>query len=261
MLTDLRDHQRSIAELDEMIDLHGICGLGLDLNPDEADRQTGRGIVDHEEASLALIDHARERGLRAITMYMVGPVLDQVTRAGLTRVVVTFPDMAFDIVRAGATALEEPASVLEHPNLYINLAGASSLLATEPRRFAEALGPLLREGDSGRGIAHRILWGTGVTGVHPRLLVELFWRFQMPDDLVQAHGYPEVTDQMKKDILAGNFARKSSLDLEAAMAAIPDDPMRQAQLAGDFARPWSKVPVRAGAVHVPSAAHTGELQA
>jgi hypothetical protein len=83
----------------------------------------------------------------------------------------------------------------------------------------------------------------------------------MPDDLVQDHGYPEVTDQMKKDILAGNFARKISLDLEAAMAAIPDDPMRQATLAGDFARPWSKVPVRAAAVGRARAAHDAELHA
>jgi len=64
----------------------------------------------------------------------------------------------------------------------------------------------------------------------------------MPADLIEGYGYHEVTEEQKRNILAGNFARKHGLDLDSLIKAIPDDDYKRRQQAGDLAAPWSAIP-------------------
>jgi hypothetical protein len=64
----------------------------------------------------------------------------------------------------------------------------------------------------------------------------------MPADLMEGYGYHEVTEEQKRNILAGNFSRKHGLDLNGMVKAIPDDDYKRRQQSGDLAAPWSGIP-------------------
>jgi hypothetical protein len=153
-----------------------------------------------------------------------------------------FPDMDFEIVHAGWGFMEDTVILAQRKNVWLNLEGVASLLGTAPRRFAEILGKFLHRGGSEPNAENRILWATGTLAVHPLPLQQLFWDFQMPEDLMEGYGYKQITEEQKRNILAGNFARKHGLDLNKAIEAIPDDEYKQRQQSGDLAAPWTGIP-------------------
>jgi uncharacterized protein len=92
----------------------------------------------------------------------------------------------------------------------INLEGTSVFLGRSRRRFAEVLGSFLSF-----GAGQRVMWATGAMAVHPRPLLDAFWELEMPRDLVENYGMPELTPDIKRAILGENHARILGLDLEA----------------------------------------------
>ena len=50
---------------------------------------------------------------------------------------------------------------------------------------------------------------------HPRWALEAFWNFEIPQDLVDGYGYPQLTEQAKRKILGENLARLHGIDVEA----------------------------------------------
>ena len=44
--------------------------------------------------------------------------------------------------------------------------------------------------------------------------------FELPTDIVEDYGYPPLTEQAKRKILAGNLARLHGIDLEAKAAEL-----------------------------------------
>jgi hypothetical protein len=106
------------------------------------------------------------------------------------------------------------------------------MLTRQPRAFARILGELMVYAGH-----ERIYWGTGATVFHPRPLLEAFQAFEMPPDLVEGYGYPDLTPAVKADILGGNYARSHGLDLAALADAIADDEIARARADG-LAAPW-----------------------
>ena len=52
----------------------------------------------------------------------------------------------------------------------------------------------------------------GASVVPEETILEAFARFEMPDDLIEGWGFPEVTEQTKRKILGGNIARLHGFD-------------------------------------------------
>jgi hypothetical protein len=50
---------------------------------------------------------------------------------------------------------------------------------------------------------------------HPQWALEAFWNFELPRDIVEERGYPQLTDQAKRKILGENLARLHGIDVEA----------------------------------------------
>jgi hypothetical protein len=65
--------------------------------------------------------------------------------------------------------------------------------------------------------------------------------YEIPEAMVAGYGYPQLTREIKAKILGANFARMHGIDLEAQVAALPDDELRRAQREG-MAEPWSRRP-------------------
>jgi len=115
---------------------------------------------------------------------------------------------------------------------------------SRPEKRRETARGVVQSSEAGgfpAGAEDRLLWGTGFSAVHPRPLIELFWDFEMPADLVEGYRYPELTKEMKKKILGGNFARKMGTTVEELKNGLPDDEIAKVKAAG-LRPPWDKIP-------------------
>jgi len=144
-----------------------------------------------------------------------------------------FPGLTFEIVHGGIAYLEETAWQLQRfPNVTVNLENtAAFLLSRQPRQFAHMLGTLLFWGG-----ADRIFWSSGTTARHPQPYLEMFWDFEIPEDLQEKYGYPALTREIKEDILGRNHARVLGWDVAALQTKLAGD---EFGLHKQLAEPWS----------------------
>jgi predicted TIM-barrel fold metal-dependent hydrolase len=101
-------------------------------------------------------------------------------------------------------------------NLYAELGGAWSRVMTSPVEAAHLIGKLVKYLGP-----DNVLWGTDCiwTG-SPQAQIEAFWTFQIGADLQERHGYPALTDELKRKILGLNAARVYKVDVNATRCAI-----------------------------------------
>jgi predicted TIM-barrel fold metal-dependent hydrolase len=196
--------------------------------------------LDGEDFATPLLEAARDLGIRNVAIHKalwLPPAPREAFRVEDLEIPLgRFPEINFHIVHAGMAFVEETAALLrDHPNLYATLESTFGYLNVRPRQFADALGRLLQAAGS-----ERLLFGSGTNLMHPRPLLEAFERFQIPADLVAAHGYPELTDEDRANILGANLLRLHDLDSDLVRARIADDEYAAARAHGDAA-PWSGV--------------------
>lgn len=193
--------------------------------------------LDDPEFGYPFIQKALDLGFKVIATHKAipfGPV-----RSGpygvqdIPEACQVFPQMNFEVVHTGFAFVEDTAFLGGIPNCWFNLEASVSLIYNAPRRFAEFLGAFLS-----MGAADRIIFGSGCTLCHPWPLIEKFLEFEMPRDLVEGWGYPEMSDALRAGILGGNFLRLHGIDPDAFKASIADDKWSARQAAGLDA-PWS----------------------
>jgi hypothetical protein len=63
--------------------------------------------------------------------------------------------------------------------------------------------------------------------------------FQMPQDLIDGLGYPEVTDAMKRKFLGENFFRLHGRDVSQYMDKVKSDPWSVRQATESGGEMWS----------------------
>ena len=65
-----------------------------------------------------------------------------------------------------------------------------------------------------------VLWGTdSLLWGNPQWQIEAFRKFQIPDELVEGHGYPKITPEIRRKVFGENAARLWDIDKTAAMSA------------------------------------------
>ncbi len=234
---------RTIDEIDQWVDEMGI--VGVKFFPHEYDPATGAGhdvMFDDKEMIFPILDHARSRGIKVIGIHKaMGSRVRAFGLSDLDDTVAAFPDLNFEIVHAGMAFVEDTLRVGLRKNVFLNLESTSGLLSVAPRRFAEVLGQFLVPISEHPNAVDRVIWASGATIRHPQPLLELFWDFEMPEDLMRDYGYPEVTREMKRKMLGENWARMHGVDLRELMAALPDDELARQKASGELVRPWAAV--------------------
>ncbi len=108
----------------------------------------------------------------------------------------------------------------ELANVYAELGTVFAFsVVTHPEITGHLLGQLL----DGFGEEH-ILWGTDcIWWGSPQWIIEAFRRFQIPENLRDKFGYPELTAQAREKIFGLNGARLYDIDVAAQRKAIPTD--------------------------------------
>jgi uncharacterized protein len=109
-------------------------------------------------------------------------------------------------------------------NIYFELGGTFNILSTyAPRICMHMLAQMVQVAG-----ADHIIWGTdSIWNGSPQKQIEMMRRLKIADDLIEKFKYPQLTPEMKDQILGLNAARLLGVDPKAARNAIKADKLSQ----------------------------------
>ncbi|MBL7208473.1 MAG: amidohydrolase [Dehalococcoidia bacterium] len=98
---------------------------------------------------------------------------------------------------------------MAHPNVYPCLSLLVPWALSAPGKFAHIIGEALRWVGP-----DKIIWGTDYAGfgAQVRAAVQGFREFQIPEDMRERYGYPEITDEDRRKIFGENLARLMGIE-------------------------------------------------
>ena len=80
--------------------------------------------------------------------------------------------------------------------------------------------------------ADHVLWGTdSIWYGSPQWQIEAMRRLQIPDELIEKHGYAQLTPGVKEQIFGLNAARVFNVDATAKRNEMPKDYLSQMKMA------------------------------
>jgi len=176
--------------------------------------------MDDPQVAFPVFEKAQELGVNLIGVHKGVPLGPQPIEATQTwdmdGAAANFPDINFVIFHVGLPFIDEVCwQLIRHPNLYASIAATINFVVRAPRQFAETLGKLLFWcGED------KIIYGSEAPIWQPQWALEAFWNFQLPQDLVEGYGYPQLTEQAKRKILGENLLRLHGLDVEETRARL-----------------------------------------
>jgi predicted TIM-barrel fold metal-dependent hydrolase len=181
--------------------------------------------MDDEKNTYPLFETLRHHGVKNVCVHkgLSGIFIEEYCHtADLARAAADFPDLnfiAFHSAFPWEAELAGQAKAATVKNLYAELGSLARLMMTDPARYAVLIGNLL----DGFGPDH-ILWGTDTPVIGPpRWQIEAFQTFTIPDSLLDQHGYPQLTPEVKDKIFGRNAARLFGIDIAAARQAVESD--------------------------------------
>lgn len=189
---------------------------GLKLYTFDSTPQKGWWFDDVDRA-YPMWEKARSLGMKNIGCHKGIPFGQFMARYShvedFDRVCDDFPDMNFIAFHSAWPYHEELAGIKMfkpgRTNLYSELGSTfAATVTSRPIDCAHILGTLIR--DLGEDY---VLWGSdSLLWGNPQWQIDAFRRFQIPDELIEGHGYPQLTDEIKAKILGRNAARLWELD-------------------------------------------------
>jgi hypothetical protein len=228
----------------------------------------GRGFaLDDPAIGVPVVEKAKELGVRVICAHKGLPLLEfDAANNGprdLVAMAARYPDLQF-VVYHGAYELQtregpyDPApgrrgidslvraldqyGVAPNANVWAELGTTWRELLDSPTQAAHALGKLLS-----RVGVDRVLWGTDAIwygSPQPQLMA--FRAFQISEELQARHGYPALTDEVKRKVLGLNAASLFGVDPDADRCAIDGVDLADARaehrrlvIEGALPAPWT----------------------
>src|SRR5262244_3300618 len=176
--------------------------------------------MDDPRVAFPVFEKAQELGVNLIGVHKgvpLGPQPIEHTRTfDMDGAAANFPDLNFVIFHVGLPWLDEVLwQIVRFPNLYASIAATVNFIARQPRVFAETLGKMMWWcGED------KIIYGGESPIWHPQWALEAFWNFELPRDIVEERGYPQLTGQAKRKILGENLARLHGIDVDAKKAEL-----------------------------------------
>jgi uncharacterized protein len=174
--------------------------------------------MDDPQIAFPVFEKAQELGVNLIAVHKgvpLGPQRIEHTQTwDMDGAAEKFPDINFIIYHVGLPFLDETCwQLIRFPNLYASIAATLNFIGRAPRQFAEVIGKLLFWcGED------KIIYGSEAPIWQPQWALQRFWDFELPQDLVEGFGYPQLTEQAKRKILGENLLRLHGMDVEATRA-------------------------------------------
>ena len=106
-------------------------------------------------------------------------------------------------------------------NVYAELGSTWRFVMRDPTTAAHLLGKLLRHVGQ-----DNVLWGTdSIWYGSPQDQIQAFRSFQIAPELIEAHGYPELTPELKAKVFGLNGARVYGVDVPEQKQKTEVDPI------------------------------------
>jgi uncharacterized protein len=170
--------------------------------------------MDDPRIAFPIYEKAQELGIDLIGVHKGVPLGPQPIEATQTwdmdGAAANFPDINFVIFHVGLPFIDETCwQLVRYPNLYASIAATINFVARSPRQFAEWIGKLMFWAGE-----DKIIYGSEAPIWHPQWALDAFWEFEIPQDLVEGYGYPQLTETAKRKILGENLLRLHGMDVE-----------------------------------------------
>jgi predicted TIM-barrel fold metal-dependent hydrolase len=171
---------------------------------------------DDEQIAYPMYEKARDLGLNVLQFHKGLPFgtgnIEEMHPADLQRPARDFPDMIFVIHHLALPYVDEAINIAARfPNVYLALSANFNMILTAPRAVVSWIGQCLQVVGS-----EKLLWGSeAALSGGPMPYLKAFMDMEMPDDLRDGFGYPEITRADRENILGLNFARLMGIDVEA----------------------------------------------
>lgn len=212
----------------------------------------GVGFWLHDDPGLAMIEKARELGVRNVCIHKglpLGPQSMEHSRCDDVGIVARmYPDMNFLIYHAGYdNSVTEQAfaegdgrtgidtliqslidnEIGENSNVYAELGSTWRLLMRNPDEAAHSLGKLFRYvGED------NVLWGTdSIWYGSPQDQIQAFRAFQISPEFQERYGYPEITPELRRKVFGLNAARPYEISADEINRFVTTDALSQQRLA------------------------------
>ncbi len=195
------------------------------------------------DVGFRMIDEARRHGIRLVNVHkglpnqLVQHSEEYVRTTDIPGAVRQFPDVKFCAYHSGyfQTAAEngeflsilEQMSKKERRRVYAEIGSsfAITLLFGGPDGAAHFIGRLLKVLGP-----RNILWGTdSIWWGSPQFLIDAFKTMQIPGDLREKYGYPQLTEKVKRRILGLNAAKLYGVDPRERRCTLAADRLAQVQ--------------------------------
>jgi predicted TIM-barrel fold metal-dependent hydrolase len=181
--------------------------------------------MDDPKVAFPIYEKALELGVNLIGVHKgvpLGPQHVEHTQTwDMDGAAENFPGINFVIFHVGLPFIDEVCwQLIRFPNLYASLAATINFIGRAPRQFAEVLGKLLFWAGE-----DKIIYGSEAPIWQPQWALRRFWEFEIPQDMVEGYGYPQLTEQAKRKILGENLLRLHGMDVEGTKAKLAREPV------------------------------------
>lgn len=170
--------------------------------------------MDDPKIAFPIYEKAQELGIDLIGVHKGVPLGPQPIEATQTwdmdGAAANFPGINFVIFHVGLPFIDETCwQLVRYPNLYASIAATINFVVRSPRQFAEWIGKLMFWAGE-----DKIIYGSEAPIWHPKWALDAFWEFEIPQDLVEGYGYPQLTETAKRKILGENLLQLHGMDVE-----------------------------------------------
>ncbi|MGI9606369.1 MAG: amidohydrolase family protein [Acidimicrobiales bacterium] len=206
--------------------------------------------LDDPAIGVPVVEQARALGVNIIAAHKGLPLLEFDRRFNGPRDIVAmasrYPDMRFIVyhsaferdVYEGAhdpgadTGIDSLIAAMDefgvepNANLFAELGTTWRETMRDPTQAAHAIGKLVtRVGD------RNLLWGTdGIWLGSPQAQIQAFRSFEITPQYQEQFGYPELTDQLKRQVFGLNAAALFGLDPDATRCAVAEEELSAARV-------------------------------
>jgi predicted TIM-barrel fold metal-dependent hydrolase len=171
--------------------------------------------ADDRDLAYPLFEKAQELGLPMVQFHKGLPLgrqrVEDLRPNDLQAAAYDFPDLKFGVHHMGDPYVPEMISIAARfPNIILVLPLLFNQFFIQPRPMLHRLGEaLLHVGED------RLCYGTDAF-LWPKvqLYIDLLDSLEMPEELQDQYGYPEITPAIRRKIFGQNFANALGIDLE-----------------------------------------------
>jgi predicted TIM-barrel fold metal-dependent hydrolase len=181
----------------------------------------GSWSCDDRELAYPLYERCLELGVNVIQFHKGIPFglmdLEAMRPVDIQRPARDYPEMQFVIHHLALPYFDEAVWIAARfSNVYLSLASNLNGTLIAPRQVQEQLGQLLMMVGS-----ERLCYASDAAlSGGPRPYLEAFMELEIPADLQEGYGYPQITRRDRENILGLTFARLMGVDVEAKKAEL-----------------------------------------